>query len=168
MIFPSNFLRNPTNFKLKPLNHPILLQNKNPNPKCRLITYYYNHSKWNYKLTKSFKRIEYTKHDRELSVPIKASDPSPTPFPMNRRRFRAHGMEEAGGIFLCAASWPSPSLEPLYMAESTRSNSVQLRLSSSKTLKPGARDLRNSLIRWASEKNRMILDFLFPSVMDLS
>ncbi|KAK3038991.1 hypothetical protein RJ639_027476 [Escallonia herrerae] len=58
--------------------------------------------------------------ERELGkreVPIKASDPRPAPDPMNRRRLRTHNMDEAGGIFLGAAdaSWPSPSLEPLYI-----------------------------------------------------
>ncbi|KAK3003265.1 hypothetical protein RJ639_018877 [Escallonia herrerae] len=57
---------------------------------------------------------------RELGkreVPIKASDPRPAPDPMNRRRLRTHSMDEAAGIFLGAAdgSWPSPSLEPLYI-----------------------------------------------------
>ena len=48
---------------------------------------------------------------------MRASDPSPAPDPMKRRRLRTQSMEEAGGIFLCAASWPSPSLDPLYIAE---------------------------------------------------
>lgn len=82
------------------------------------------------KLTKLSERIV----DREWCVPISASDPSPTPDPMNLRRFRAQGMEDAGGIFLCAvagvASWPSPSLEPLYMAESPSPPTQSIRTNS--------------------------------------
>ena len=60
-------------------------------------------------------------------IPIKASEPSPAPDPMYRRRFRTHIMDDAGGIFLGAdASWPSPSLDPLYIA-STASDLVNFR-----------------------------------------
>lgn len=57
--------------------------------------------------------------------PMRASEPRPAPDPMKRRRFRTQGMEEAGGIFFCAAaaaaaSWPSPSLDPLYIVWSPR------------------------------------------------
>ena len=76
--------------------------------------------------------------------PIRASDPSPAPDPMNRRRFRAQSMDEEGGILRCAASWLSPSLDPLYMAESPRVDSDELSVrsekgsASNKTPKPGA------------------------------
>uniref|UniRef100_A0A2P2M2L2 Putative serine/threonine-protein phosphatase 2A regulatory subunit B'' subunit TON2 n=1 Tax=Rhizophora mucronata TaxID=61149 RepID=A0A2P2M2L2_RHIMU len=40
-------------------------------------------------------------------------------------------MEEAGGIFLCAASWFSPSLDPPYMAPEPADSSWLVRLQSS-------------------------------------
>jgi RNA recognition motif-containing protein len=64
------------------------------------------------------KNVIKREREREREYgPMRASDPSPVPDPMNRRRFRAQGIDEAGGIFLCVASWLSPSLDPLYMAE---------------------------------------------------
>lgn len=53
---------------------------------------------------------------RDSKLPIKASDPRPVPDPMKRRKFRTQSIDEASGIFRCAASWLSPSLDPLYMA----------------------------------------------------
>lgn len=46
-------------------------------------------------------------NDSVAYLPMRASEPRPAPDPMNRRRFRTHGMEDGGGIFL-----PSASLEP--------------------------------------------------------
>lgn len=62
-------------------------------------------------------RAKTAERERGENGPIMASDPSPSPFPMKRRRFRTQSIEEAGGIFLCGASWLSPSLEPLYMGD---------------------------------------------------
>lgn len=65
-------------------------------------------------------KINWKQEEQEMwgkYEPIKASDPSPVPVPMNLRRFLTHNIDEAGGIFRCGASWPSPSLEPLYIVE---------------------------------------------------
>ena len=77
--------------------------------------------------------------------PIRASDPSPAPDPMNRRRFRTQSMDEAGGILRCEASWLSPSMDPLYIVwVTTRVDLVELSVpprkwtTSNITLEPGA------------------------------